>query len=48
MNDFFDSEIVKESLRDIQELQDIIGMNLLASIAFSDEDVDDELDLEVL
>ena len=44
MNDFFNSEIVKESLRDIQELQDIIGMNLLASMALSDEEEDDELD----
>ena len=29
MSDFFDSEIVKESLEDIKELQDLVTSNLI-------------------
>tara|TARA_B100000965_G_C18886002_1_gene454042 strand:+ start:57 stop:416 length:360 start_codon:yes stop_codon:yes gene_type:complete len=44
-SDFFDSEMVKKSLRDIHELQDLVTMNILGAAGFTDEyDDEDELD----
>jgi len=49
MSDFFDSEIVKESLEDIKELQDLVTSNLidtaLAPITGYEDDELEQLDL---
>ena len=49
MSDFFDSEIVKESLDDIKELQDLVTSNLidtaLAPITGYEDDELEQLDL---
>ena len=49
MSDFFDSEIVKESLEDIKELQDLVTSNLidtaLAPITGYEDDEMEQLDL---
>ena len=49
MSDFFDSEIVKESLEDIKELQDLVTSNLIdtafAPITGYQEDELEQLDL---
>ena len=49
MSDFFDSEMVKESLEDIKELQDLVTSNLidtaLAPITGYEDDELEQLDL---